>query len=428
MGLLVAVCGARVSVAGLGGPPGRGAGERDRRIRQEGGEGAGAGARRGRCRPAWATPCSPDAGARDGAPACAGSGRRSRRPRRRPRRGQPMVNTGYLDEAAPLARTFVSAFEGYDHVVVPSGSCAGSARHQHSLVAGAVGRRCAGGRRVAHLAAHARAVGVPGGRARGGRRGGVVRAPGDLPPDLPLLADAAGGDRPTRLLAAVRGIDLVPLPRAQECCGFGGTFAVKNAETSVAMGSDKAAHVRSTGAEGVRGGRQLVPHAHRGLALATACGRADPAPRRGPRMHRPRAGGAAAMTRFSALPQSSPHPTFLGTPPFPASARTALADTQLRRNLAHATGTIRAKRAAVVAEVDNWEALRQRAARIKDDTLAHLDDHLVTLESALTEAAAPRCTGRETRATRARWWPTWRSGTASVTSSRSSRWRPRRSA
>ncbi len=87
-------------------------------------------------------------------------------------------------------------------------------------------------------------------------------------------------------------------------------------------------------------------------------------------------------------PQSSPHPTFLGTPPFPASARTALADTQLRRNLAHATGTIRAKRAAVVAEVDNWEALRQRAARIKDDTLAHLDDHLVTLEAALTERGA----------------------------------------
>ena len=55
--------------------------------------------------------------------------------------GQPMVNTGYLDEAVPLVRTFVSAFEGYDHVVVPSGSCAGSVRHQHALVAARVGRR-----------------------------------------------------------------------------------------------------------------------------------------------------------------------------------------------------------------------------------------------------------------------------------------------
>src|SRR3954466_11090293 len=48
--------------------------------------------------------------------------------------GQPMVNTGYLDEAVPVVRTFVDAFEGYDAVVVPSGSCAGSARHQHAIV------------------------------------------------------------------------------------------------------------------------------------------------------------------------------------------------------------------------------------------------------------------------------------------------------
>jgi L-lactate dehydrogenase complex protein LldE len=57
------------------------------------------------------------------------------------------------------------------------------------------------------------------------------------------------GDRPRRLLEAVRGLRLVDLPKADECCGFGGTFAVKNAETSVAMGSDKARHVRDTGAE-----------------------------------------------------------------------------------------------------------------------------------------------------------------------------------
>src|SRR6476469_7500854 len=49
--------------------------------------------------------------------------------------GQPMVNTGYLDEAVPVVRTFVRAFEGYDAIVTPSGSCAGSARHQHGLVA-----------------------------------------------------------------------------------------------------------------------------------------------------------------------------------------------------------------------------------------------------------------------------------------------------
>ncbi len=82
------------------------------------------------------------------------------------------------------------------------------------------------------------------------------------------------------------------------------------------------------------------------------------------------------------------HATFLGMPPFPVAARAALADTQLRRNLAHATGTIRAKRAAVVAEVDDWEELRQRAAGIKDAMLAQLDEHLLTLEASLTAAGA----------------------------------------
>ncbi len=57
------------------------------------------------------------------------------------------------------------------------------------------------------------------------------------------------GDRPRQLLEQVRGITLVDLPGAEECCGFGGTFAVKNSDTSVAMGSDKARHVRATGAE-----------------------------------------------------------------------------------------------------------------------------------------------------------------------------------
>src|SRR6478752_1863403 len=54
---------------------------------------------------------------------------------------QPMVNTGYLEEAVPVVRSFVEAFAGYDAVVTPSGSCAGSARHQHSIVARRSGDR-----------------------------------------------------------------------------------------------------------------------------------------------------------------------------------------------------------------------------------------------------------------------------------------------
>ncbi len=80
--------------------------------------------------------------------------------------------------------------------------------------------------------------------------------------------------------------------------------------------------------------------------------------------------------------------TFVGMPAFPEAAREALADTQLRANLAHATSTIRAKRARVVAEVDDWEQLRLAGAAIKDNTLLHLDEHLLRLEQSLTEQGA----------------------------------------
>jgi L-lactate dehydrogenase complex protein LldE len=69
------------------------------------------------------------------------------------------------------------------------------------------------------------------------------------------------GDRPLALLRAVRGIELVDLPHAEECCGFGGTFAVKNADTSVAMGVDKVRHVGETGADVVvAGDRSCLMH------------------------------------------------------------------------------------------------------------------------------------------------------------------------
>jgi L-lactate dehydrogenase complex protein LldF len=80
--------------------------------------------------------------------------------------------------------------------------------------------------------------------------------------------------------------------------------------------------------------------------------------------------------------------TFVGMPAFPSAARAALSDTQLRRNLAHATGTIRGKRARVVSEVEEWEELRLAGAAIKDNTLRHLDENLVALEAALEDRGA----------------------------------------
>ncbi|MBN9798279.1 lactate utilization protein B [Pseudonocardia sp. UM4_GMWB1] len=78
--------------------------------------------------------------------------------------------------------------------------------------------------------------------------------------------------------------------------------------------------------------------------------------------------------------------TFLGTPAFPAAARAALEDSQLRRNLAHATSTIRTKRGNVVGEVDDWEQLRLAGEAIKNRVLRHLPDYLEQLERSLTAA------------------------------------------
>ena len=79
-------------------------------------------------------------------------------------------------------------------------------------------------------------------------------------------------------------------------------------------------------------------------------------------------------------------PTYLGMPSFPSAARIAVADSQLRANLTHATHAIRAKRAGAVAELSDWEELRQAAKAIKDHTLAHLDTYLLRLEANVTRA------------------------------------------
>ena len=163
--------------------------------------------------------------------------------------GQMHVNTGYGREALPLVRRYVDAFAGYDAVVVPSGSCAGSVRHQHAMLAEKAGD--------AELADDAREAGT-----RTYELSeflldvlGVEDVGAHYPhrvtyhPTCHSLRVLRVGERPLRLLRQVRGIDLVELPQAESCCGFGGTFAVKNADVSSAMLADKMSNVLTTGAE-----------------------------------------------------------------------------------------------------------------------------------------------------------------------------------
>ncbi len=168
--------------------------------------------------------------------------------------GQMHVNSGYQRQAMPVIRNHVRAFEPvldgeWDAVVAPSGSCVGSARHQHEAVA-----RRAGDERLAVRAAQVAActyelsellVDVL----------GVTDVGAWFPhrvtyhPTCHSMRLLRVGDRPVRLLRAVAGLELVDLPDADQCCGFGGTFALKNADTSAAMVTDKAAHVAGTGAQ-----------------------------------------------------------------------------------------------------------------------------------------------------------------------------------
>jgi L-lactate dehydrogenase complex protein LldE len=163
--------------------------------------------------------------------------------------GQMHVNTGYQREAVPLVRHHVEVFEPYDVVVAPSGSCVGSVRHQHAMVARGAGDDA--------LAARAEAV--------AGRTYelsellvdvlGVEDVGAYFPhrvtyhPTCHSLRMLRVDDKPLRLLRHVRGMTLLGLPAADQCCGFGGTFAVKNADTSTAMLADKMHNVLSTGAE-----------------------------------------------------------------------------------------------------------------------------------------------------------------------------------
>lgn len=163
--------------------------------------------------------------------------------------GQMHVNTGYPKMALPLIENHVTTFDGYDAIVAPSGSCTAAIRHQHADVAGQFGsaalatRAASVAERTYELSEFL--VDVLGVTDVGARFPHRVT----YHPTCHSLRLLRVGDRPLRLLRAVDGIDLVELPDAEQCCGFGGTFAMKNSAVSAAMLADKAAAIVSTGAQ-----------------------------------------------------------------------------------------------------------------------------------------------------------------------------------
>lgn len=160
--------------------------------------------------------------------------------------GQPHFNSGYHDDARALARHTIQAFAGVEKVVTPSGSCAAMVKREYpelfahdavwqrraldlaarthelaDFLVNVLGLEDVGarfeGRATYHMACHLRALG--------------------------LLTE------PERLLKRVRGLELVPLERADECCGFGGSFSVRYPEISGAMVKDKADFIEKTGVD-----------------------------------------------------------------------------------------------------------------------------------------------------------------------------------
>jgi L-lactate dehydrogenase complex protein LldE len=159
--------------------------------------------------------------------------------------GQMHYNTGYRAQATTLAKRHAKAFAGYDAVVAPSGSCAGMVRDIYPELHRST--RSVASRTYELSEFLVDVLGVT-------DVGAYFPHRVTYHPTCHSLRMLGVGDKPLSLLRAVRGLDLVELPAADACCGFGGTFALKNAETSTAMLADKMRHVLDTRAQVVTAG------------------------------------------------------------------------------------------------------------------------------------------------------------------------------
>jgi L-lactate dehydrogenase complex protein LldE len=178
--------------------------------------------------------------------------------------GQMHFNTGYPDPATELTAQYNDVFAGYDAVVAPSGSCAGMIRDIHPRLAAEAKLPPSTVRTYELTEFLVDVLGVT-------DVGAYFPHQVTYHPTCHSLRMLGVGDRPLRLLRAVRGLRLTELPEAETCCGFGGTFAVKNADTSMAMLGDKMQAVVGTGAEVLTAGdNSCLMHIGGGLSRLRA--------------------------------------------------------------------------------------------------------------------------------------------------------------
>ena len=163
--------------------------------------------------------------------------------------GQMHFNSGYHAEARKLMRHFLDTFRGADVICVPSSSCVAMIRDHFPMMAAATkdpALICEVEELLPRVFEFTELL---------VDKLGVTDVGAFFPHSVTLhtpchsLRSLHIGDRPYRLLEAVRGLSLAKLSDSDQCCGFGGTFAVKNADVSAAMLTDKVRCVLNTGAE-----------------------------------------------------------------------------------------------------------------------------------------------------------------------------------
>ncbi|WP_080904093.1 (Fe-S)-binding protein [Parabacteroides sp. Marseille-P3160] len=171
--------------------------------------------------------------------------------------GQPMANAGFEDKAVPLAVSFENLFNEYDYIVAPSASCAAFVKVNYPRLLEKGGHLCRTSDKIYDVCEFLHDILK------------VDKLPGEFPHKVSLhnschgvrelhLSSASELNIPRYskvkdLLSLIKGIELFEPPKVDECCGFGGMFAVEESAVSVCMGRDKISNHLSTGAEYITG-------------------------------------------------------------------------------------------------------------------------------------------------------------------------------